>query len=102
MDLLLVWMNSFTLLKKLRTGVAESILSPFTLTTTKSVITVKPTTSANSLFASGLQGPEGLGFAAGGLFPLFVAEEDAAGMDLGRCQIGVDGLPERFAPDLER
>lgn len=44
--------------------------------TNDSVFTVDPASGSRTLFASGLETPEGLRFSPGGAFPLFVAEEE--------------------------
>ena len=74
------------------TAGAVVIQPPYTLTTTKSIITVNPTTAADTLFSEGLIGPEGLRFADAGQFPLYVAGEDVSGGDQGQLsQVASDG-----------
>jgi hypothetical protein len=46
------------------------------LVTSDSIFRLDPATGDRSLFASDLTSPEGLDFAPGGIFPLFVTEED--------------------------
>jgi sugar lactone lactonase YvrE len=66
-----------------------------TLTTTDSVFAVDPEAGTRELLASGLTTPEGLHFAPGGGFPLYVTEEDT-GSGAGRISaIESDG---RHAP----
>ena len=54
---------------------------PFILTTTESILTLNPTTLAQSVFAEGLTSPEGIRFASDGNFPLYAAEEDLGNGD---------------------
>lgn len=54
---------------------------PFILTTTDSILTLNPNTVGQSVFAEGLTSPEGIRFASGGNFPLYVVEEDLGSGD---------------------
>jgi glucose/arabinose dehydrogenase len=66
-----------------------------TLTTTDSIFAVDPAAATRTLFASGLNAPEGLRFSPGGGFPLSVAEEDLGG---GRGRISVVDADGRSTP----
>jgi sugar lactone lactonase YvrE len=65
------------------------------LTTTESLLIVDPVAGTRELFASGLTAPEGLAFAPGGEFPLYVAEEDVGG---GRGGISAVDAGGQHAP----
>lgn len=54
--------------------------------TTDSVFRVDPSSGARTIFASELTTPEGLSFSSGGLFPLYVTEEDL-GNGQGRLSV---------------
>jgi len=59
--------------------------------TDDSVFVVDAVTGSRTLFASGLQGPEGLRFSSNGGFPLYVIEEDAGGSGGRLSRVQADG-----------
>jgi hypothetical protein len=65
----------------------------YTVTTTKSIVTVNPISSNDALFSSNLVAVEGIRFTPGRRFPLWAAEEDL-GNGSGRLSlVADDGLP---------
>lgn len=57
----------------------REIAGALTLSSTDSIFIIDPVAGTRELLASGLIAPEGLHFASGGEFPLYVAEEDVGG-----------------------
>ena len=64
----------------------------FTVTTTKSIITVDSTTGNDVLFSSNLVGVEGVRFSAGGQFPLYAVEEDLGSGNGQLSRVDMSGI----------
>lgn len=65
--------------------------------TTDSIFRINPDTGARTLFCSGLTACEGLRFRPGGLFPLYVVEEDLGSGEGRLSQVSATGIVTTFA-----
>jgi hypothetical protein len=65
----------------------------YTVTTTKSILTVNPASGAGDVFSRNLFAVEGVQFPSNGAFPLYAVEEDIGSSNGRLSQVGVDGQP---------